>query len=155
MFTVKEFELYRAKVDGCCGMEFHHFYNYDYSNDGKPKADPFTYESLLEKLLVPKDKVDLYKIPWYIKPLVLFSGTTGQSKQEGNNPHKFAEWLKSEKESVTESPWTKNYGQEIKCYIWVVSDEFRKKLHEAYEAKYGKTDVPKPLKVAIVNHDIR
>lgn len=158
--TVREFDLARGKVDGCCGMEFHHFYGNDL---GKYNAttgtyeypkEKISYEWLIDYLTCPKAKAEKYGLPWFIKPIVLFSCNEKQSKQKGGiSPYSFAEWLKAEGETVTESPWALHYAQNIKVFIWNVSDAFYKKLHAAYEAKHGKCSMPSKLSMAVSHHD--
>jgi len=154
---VEEFMINRSKTPGCCGMEIHHMYGETVYDGGayKIKEENYSYEWLVEKLVLPKEKQDKYKLkcPWMIKPVVLVSGTDAQMRQKFS-PHSFMDWVKAQGETVTESPWHKNYGADVKVYIWNVSEKFRNKLHEAYEAKHGPTPRDSSLSIAIAHHDV-
>lgn len=154
--TVAEWKLFHQKTPGCCGMEFHHFYPESTIEHGSvvKKDNPFSYEWFLKHVKLPEKQAKQHNTPYMLKSLVLFSASENQKKQPYSS-YALVQWLKGIGEQITESPWINNYSSsyKIQCYIWNPSEDFRKKLHAAYEAKYGKTAVPQMITQAVCNHD--
>lgn len=104
----------------CCGiLELGHFRNIDPSGlDALKSPTAKDWVSYVKKSLFFDDSA-----------LVIFSASE-QQKTHLISPIHFAKWLRTQRQKVSETPWTLNpeTGNKIKMFTWIPTPAFRKKF---------------------------